>query len=83
MRPHLELRKALGCRVLIIAETSNAVHGERAVGLSRRPVLPAEDWAPFCERLTELGRMTEAEGLELVYHHHMGTVVQWARRSTG
>jgi inosose dehydratase len=76
MRPHLDLLKALGCRVLIIAETSNAIHGERGVGLSRRPVLPAEDWGPFCERLTELGRMTEAGGLELVYHHHMGTVVQ-------
>ncbi len=78
MRPHLELLKAFGCRVLIIAETSNAVHGKRDIGLSRRPVLAARDWRPFCERLTELGRMTRDDGLELVYHHHMGTVVQSA-----
>ena len=76
MRPHLELLQALGCRVLIVAETSNAIHGNRAVPLSRRPVLPAEDWPEFGRRLTELGKVVADAGLDLVYHHHMGTVVQ-------
>jgi len=76
MRPHADLLKALGCRVLIIAETSNAVHGSRGIQLSQRPVLTRDDWPRFCDRLSELAQMTEGEGLELVYHHHMGTVVQ-------
>jgi inosose dehydratase len=76
MRPHLELLQALGCRVLIIAETSNTIHGNRAVSLSHRPVLPAEDWPEFGSRLTELGKVVADAGLDLVYHHHMGTVVQ-------
>ncbi len=76
MRPHLELLKALGCRVVIVAETSNTVHGDRSVPLSRRPVLPAAEWARFGQRLTDLGKAVADEGLELVYHHHMGTVVQ-------
>ncbi len=76
MRPHLELLKAMGCGVLIVAETSNTVHGNRAVPLSRRPVLPAGEWPGFCARLDELARVTADQGLALVYHHHMGTVVQ-------
>jgi inosose dehydratase len=76
MGPHLELLQALGCRVLIVAETSNTIHGNRAVPLSRRPVLSAEDWPEFGCRLTELGKVVADAGLDLVYHHHMGTVVQ-------
>ena len=76
MRPHLELLQAFGCRVLIVAETSNPVHGNRAVPLSRRPVLGAGEWPQFGLRLTELGKVVADAGLELVYHHHMGTVVQ-------
>ena len=76
MRPHLDLLKALGCTVLILAETSNAVHGDRSVPLSRRPALAAAAWPRFGERLTALAAMTAAEGVAIAYHHHMGTVVQ-------
>ena len=76
MRGHLDLLKAMGCGVLILAETSNAIHGDRAVPLSRRPVLPDEDWKQFGRRLTELAEAVAEEGLDVAYHHHMGTVVQ-------
>lgn len=76
MRPHLELLKAMACGVLIVAETSNTMHGDRAVPLSRRPVLASGEWKQFCARLDELARVTGDQGLALVYHHHMGTVVQ-------
>jgi inosose dehydratase len=76
MRPHLSLLKALGCSVVIVAETSNAIHTDRAIPLSRRPVLADADWPRFAERLTMLGDTLAARGLELAYHHHMGTVVQ-------
>lgn len=76
MQAHLDLLKALGSRVLIIAETSNAVHGERGAPLSRRPIMQPGDWSQFCARYDELARMTQDHGLALVYHHHMGTVVQ-------
>ena len=76
MRPHLDLLRALGCDVLILAETSNAIHGDRAVPLSRRPVLAEADWTRFARRLTDLADATHAEGLTIAYHHHMGTIVQ-------
>lgn len=76
IRPHLDLLKAMGSNVLIFAETSNAIHGDQSVPLSRRPVLPSDRWAEFGRRMTEVGDAVAAEGLALVYHHHMGTVVQ-------
>ncbi|HEY1930598.1 MAG TPA: myo-inosose-2 dehydratase [Acetobacteraceae bacterium] len=76
MRPHLDLLTALGCSVLILAETSNAVHGDRSMPLAQRPRLAATEWQTFADRLTQLADMTAAEGVAIAYHHHMGTVVQ-------
>src|SRR5882757_8146342 len=76
MRPHLELLRALGCQVLILAETSNAIHGDRTKPLSRRPELTGSAWHPFASRLTELAGLVRAEGMTLAYHHHMGTIIQ-------
>lgn len=76
LRPHLDLLKAMGCRVLILAETSNAIHGDRATPLDERPVLRADEWPAFGRRLTAVGDAVAREGLALAYHHHMGTIVQ-------
>jgi inosose dehydratase/3D-(3,5/4)-trihydroxycyclohexane-1,2-dione acylhydrolase (decyclizing) len=76
MRPHLELLRNLGCTVLIVAETSNAIHGDRFAQLSKRPVMTDAAWALFAGRMTALAGLVADEGLSLVYHHHMGTIVQ-------
>ena len=78
LRPHLDLLKALGCSVLVFAETSNAIHGDRGKPLAERPVLAASEWARFGERMTQVADRTLREGVRLVYHHHMGTVVESA-----
>lgn len=76
-RDHASLLAEMGCGVFIAAETSNAIHSNRAVPLSARPVLAKGDWAQFGERFTALAAALRAEyGLQLVYHHHMGTCVQ-------
>lgn len=75
-RAHVALLKELGCKVMIVCETSNSTHTDRDVPLSRRPVLPMERWAGFGERLTQFGDLLRGDGLQLVYHHHMGTIVQ-------
>jgi inosose dehydratase len=75
-KPHRDLLKALGTPVFIVAETSNAIHGNRAIPLSRRPRLAAADWPIYGQRLTELADMLADEGLVLCYHHHIGTIVE-------
>lgn len=76
LRPHLDLLKAMGSKVLVFAETSNAIHGDKARPLSTRPRLAPGQWAEFGRRMTTVAEATLAEGVRLVYHHHMGTVVQ-------
>lgn len=76
IQDHLKLLKALGCSVLIFAETSNAIHGDQSKPLSARPKLAAGDWAEFGRRATQVAEAVATEGLKLVYHHHMGTVVE-------
>lgn len=76
LRPHLDLLKAMGSSVLVFAETSGAIHGDEGVPLSRRPVLGAGEWPEFGRRLTAVADRALHEGVRLVYHHHMGTVVQ-------
>src|SRR5207248_7920444 len=51
LRSHLDLLKALGCTVLVLAETSNAIHGLRGKPLAERPGLSPADWAQFGERM--------------------------------
>lgn len=74
---HARLLKEMGSKVFIAAETSNAIHSNRAMPLSARPVLKKAEWKEFGERYTQFAEaIREAYGLQLVYHHHMGTCVQ-------
>ncbi len=78
LEPHLALLEALGARVLVFAETTGAIHGDRAKPISARPRLSAADWPRLGARMTEVAEAVAARGLDLVYHHHMGTVVESA-----
>jgi myo-inosose-2 dehydratase len=76
IEPHCSLLVAMGCAVLVYAETSGCIHGDRRHPLSGRPRLGAGDWHDFGARLTELADRLSACGIGLVYHHHMGTVIE-------
>jgi myo-inosose-2 dehydratase len=75
---HKALLKALSANVVIVAETSNAIHAQRGIPLSHRPKLQPAEWPQFTQRLTALAERLADDGLQLVYHHHMGTIVESA-----
>jgi inosose dehydratase len=74
-QPHLAKLRLNGCRVCVTCETSNAIHGT-ARPLSERPTLDAIDMKEFGERIESLAKYMAGQGIDLVYHHHMGTVVE-------
>jgi inosose dehydratase len=76
--PHRDLLTALGCRVLVYAETTGGIADDRARPLSARPCLGECDWSDFGARLTDLASLLKRSGTALAYHHHMGTVVETA-----
>lgn len=79
MASHLRLLRKLNCKVMVFAEVSRCVHGERATPLSRRPRLNDADWARLCGGLDAVGEYLAGQDVALAYHHHMGTVIQTER----
>lgn len=78
IQPHLDLLKAMGCKVCIVCETSNAIHGNDDMALADSPVLPIDQWAKFGADVEEIATYCADQGITLVYHHHMGTIVESA-----
>ncbi|MCR8547766.1 myo-inosose-2 dehydratase [Salipiger sp. P9] len=72
---HLDRLKHNGCEVCIVCETSNSIQG-LAVPLSERPVLDSDGMTAFGAKVEDIAAHCAAQGITLVYHHHMGTVVQ-------
>jgi len=65
-----------GAKVINIAECSKSVHGEMRSPLSTKPICNDEDWNRLTSSLNKAGEICNAAGLDLSYHHHMGTYVQ-------
>lgn len=75
IQPHLDKLLHNGCKVAIVCETSNSVQG-LAQPLSSRPVLNGAAMRDFGARVEAVAAHCAGRGIDLVYHHHMGTVVQ-------
>lgn len=76
LKDRVALLKGTGSQICIACETSNAIHGHFDIPLSQRPTLAEKEWKLFAQRLTTVADYLAGEGIDLVYHHHMGTIVQ-------
>ncbi len=73
---HLAKLKHNGCKVCIVCECSNTVHGNPDVPVNARPRLTADEMAAFGAKLEAFAAYLASEGVTLAYHHHMGTIVE-------
>lgn len=76
MGPHLELLSTLGCTVMVFAEVTGSVHGDPSMAIRTRPRLHPDTFRRFCDALTRVGEYMHGHGVDLAYHHHVGTVVE-------
>lgn len=76
LQDHLNLLKAMGSTVFVFAETSNAVHSNKAVPMEGTPRLKSSDWKQFGERMSQVADYIQGQGIKFAYHHHLGTVVE-------
>jgi len=76
--PHLDLLRAMGCGVMVFAETTGSVAGERGTPVRRRPVMEESQWPVFLARLDAVARHLAAQGVRMAFHHHMGTAIETA-----
>ena len=73
---HLAKLKHNGCKVMIVCETSNAIHGDAQRPVNDRPRLTATEMTGFCAKLEQFAAYLTSQGVTLVYHHHMGTIIE-------
>jgi inosose dehydratase len=78
IQEHLQLLKTLGATVMVYCEVTGCIHGAQDTPISQRPIMPAEQWPEFGEKLSAVAQYCQEQGVQLAYHHHMGTVVQSA-----
>ncbi len=78
VQDHLALLRDSGCKVMVTCEVTGCVHGNQKLPVSQRPQLSQQQWDQLSEKLTEFARYTQSQGVQVAYHHHMGTVVQSA-----
>lgn len=77
VEPHLRLLAENGAAVMVYGEVQDAIQGESAVPLYKRPRFRSADaWKAYGDRLTAFGRNLLGRGVRLGYHHHMGAYVE-------
>ena len=73
---HTELLRNMGCKVFIFCELSYCIHGSINIPLSNRVPFQKKRWIEYGKKLNEFSTFLKEQGLQLVYHHHMGTIIQ-------
>ena len=76
IKNQLDLFKDCNAPCIVFAEVSGSIQGDPNRKLSTRPQMDNEEWNSFCNKLSEMGKFLEGEGMPLAYHHHMGTVIE-------
>ena len=76
IRGQLDLFKDCNAPCIVFAEVSGSIQGDPNRKLSTRPQMDNDEWNSFCNKLSEMGKFLEGEGVPLAYHHHMGTVIE-------
>ena len=76
MQVQLDLFKDCKAPCMVFAEVSGSVQGQAKTPLSKRPILNKDEWKNFYIKINEISKYMEDNGVPLVYHHHMGTVIQ-------
>ena len=73
---HLQLLKKGGSTVMVYCEVTGCIHSEQNTPLSKRPTLEKSAWFEYGKRLTLVADYCLKQGVQLAYHHHMGTIVE-------
>lgn len=76
---HVDFLARMGCQVVIVAECSRRIYHDPELPLvfkGRDKILRDADWVRLSNGLDALAQMANHRGLHLVYHHHLGTVIQ-------
>ena len=71
--------KAVGADTIGASEQSYSIQGQMHTPVFEcKYAMVQKEWERFAKGMNRLGEIASSMGMKLVYHHHMGTVVQTA-----
>ncbi|MBO0993221.1 myo-inosose-2 dehydratase [Bacillus sp. SD088] len=73
---HRDFLAEMGAKVIVVSEQGHSIQKEDLPLFENKPVFTEEDWTKLVSGLHELGRLAKEKGMDIVFHHHMGTGVQ-------
>lgn len=74
---HRDFLNAMGAKVIVVSEQGHSVQGKLDTPIfGHKYVMNDEEWKLLCDGLNKLGALAAEKEMKVVYHHHMGTVVQ-------
>ena len=76
IKEQLALYQAMGCPVMVYAETLGTVQGLIDTPVSERPKLKPDQIKRYGEKLTKFAEFLASEHCPMTFHHHMGTVIE-------
>jgi len=72
----VEFMKDMNGTKIVVAELGGAVHQTNVDPLKERPHFTDDQWSALLAGLNQLGQMAKENGMQLVYHPHIGTGVE-------
>lgn len=75
---HCDYLQKVGADAAIVSEQTYSVQGLDIDVFKKKPHFTDEEWDTLCNGLNRLGKIAEEYGLNLTFHHHLGTGVQTA-----
>ncbi|MEI8201300.1 MAG: myo-inosose-2 dehydratase [Eubacteriales bacterium] len=74
---HRDFLHAMGSKVIVVSEQGHSIQGQISTPVfEEKYVMNDEEWDLLTTGLEKLGMLAAEKGMKVVYHHHMGTVVQ-------
>lgn len=76
IQPMIDLFKAVNAPLIVYGEVGLSIQGDQSRPLASKAKLSADEMKAYGAKVSEFGKWVEAQGMPIVYHHHMGAVVE-------
>jgi inosose dehydratase len=76
IQPMIDLFKAVNAPCIVYGEVGLSIQGDQSRPLATKARLSASEMKDYGAKVSEFGKWVEAQGMPIVYHHHMGAVVE-------
>jgi inosose dehydratase len=76
IKPMIDLFKAVSAPCIVYGEVGRSIQGDQSKPLATKPKLSDAEMKDYGAKMSDFASWVEAQGMPLVYHHHMAAVVE-------